>query len=210
MALPVHEIKLPRPKLTGARALERVLHTRRSIREFSRRPLSLPELAQLLWSCQGITSKDGLRATPSAGATYPLEIYAAVENVKGLTPGVYHYVPGPKVHQHCLELVAEESVGAKLCQYSSTQEFIRSVPLNIIFCAFEERTRKEYGAASRKYVLLEIGHAAQNLHLQAEALGLGSVAIGYLDPKKVRPLLRTSAQPHYMVSIGRKCRSKGK
>ena len=206
MDVQVHEIKLPRPRLTGARALERVLCTRRSIREFSRRPLSLPELAQLLWSCQGITSKNGLRTTPSAGATYPLEIYAAVEKVEGLAPGVYHYLPGPKVHQHRLEVVAEGSIGAKLCQFSSTQDFIRSVPVNIIFCAFEERTRKEYGKAAPKYVLLEIGHAAQNLHLQAETLGLGSVAIGYLDPVKVRSLLRTSAMPHYMVSIGRKAR----
>ena len=204
MDMQVKEIKLPRPRLTGARALERVMYARRSIREFSSRPLTLPELAQLLWSCQGITSPDGLRTTPSAGATYPLEIYAAVEHVDGLTPGIYHYRPGPGAGRHRLQLIHQGGIGKQLCEHSSTQSFIRTVPVNIIFCAVEARTRKEYGQNAAKYVLLEIGHAAQNLHLQAEALRLGSVAIGYLDQKQVRSFLRTSAQPHYLVSLGRK------
>lgn len=182
------------------------MYTRRSIREFSQRPLALVELAQLLWSCQGITSKDGLRATPSAGATYPLEVFAVVDHVKDLVPGVYHYLPGPGLRKHRVEFVREGHFGAELCKLSTTQEFIGTVPVNIVFAAIEQRTRKEYGDAAPKYVLLEIGHAAQNLHLQAEAMGLGSVAIGSCDTKKVRALLQTGAEPLYFVSVGRKRR----
>ena len=196
-------ISLPAAKTTGTRALEQVVATRRSIREYSDQSLTLEELAQLLWACQGITSKDNLRTTPSAGATYPLEVYAAVENVRGLTAGIYHYVPGPGQRKHRLELVQEGSVGKELCQHSSKQEFIRVVPVNIIFTGIEARTRKEYGDSAPRYVLLEAGHAAQNLHLQAEALGLGSVAIGYVDATEFRRLLCTDAEPLYMVSVGR-------
>ena len=206
MSLNKGDIKLPRPDTTGSRTLEKVLFTRRSIREYNSRPLALDELTQLLWSCQGITSPDGLRVTPSAGATYPLELYAAVANVNGLAPGVYHYLPGPKGNQHQLELVGEGNIGADLCRLSTTQDFIGTVPLNIIFAGVLERVRKQYGGRALRYTLLEAGHAAQNLHLQAEALGLGSVAIGYLDVAKVRPLLHTKAIPLYMVSVGRKRR----
>ena len=197
-------IALPAPKTSGTRALELVMSTRRSIREYTEEPLTLVELAQLLWSCQGITSTDNLRTTPSAGATYPLEIYAAVERVSGLVPGVYHYLPGPGIHKHRIELVHEGEIGKELCEYSTKQEFIRIVPVNIIFTGIEARTRKEYGAAAARYLLLEVGHAAQNLHLQAEALGLGSVAIGYQAVTHFCELLLTEAEPLYMVSVGRK------
>ena len=200
-------ISLPAPKTTGKRALERVMFTRRSIREYGERPLTLAELAQLFWSCQGITSKDGLRTTPSAGATYPLEVYAVVEHVTRLAPGVYHYLPGPGMHKHRQELICEGHFGKALCAHSSKQEFIRAVPVNIVFAAIEQRTRKEYGDAAPKYVLLEIGCAAQNLHLQAEALGLGSVAIGYCQREKFQAVLQTEAEPLYFVSVGRKKRA---
>ncbi len=200
-------ITLPAPQLTGKRTLERVMFTRRSIREYSERPITLAELAQLLWSCQGITSRDGLRTTPSAGATYPLEVYAVVERVIGLAPGVYHYLPGPRMRKHRIELMHEGRFGKELCAHSSKQKFIRTVPVNIVFAAVEQRTRREYGDAAAKYVLLEMGCAAQNLHLQAEALGLGSVAIGYSEQKTLKALLRAEEQPLYFVSVGRKKRT---
>lgn len=199
-------ISLPAPRMTGKRALERVMFTRRSIRAYNERPITLAELAQLLWSCQGITSRDGLRTTPSAGATYPLEVYAVVEHVTGLAPGVYHYLPGPGMRKHRLAQVRAGRLGKKLCAHSSKQEFIRTVPVNIVFTAVAQRTRKEYGDAATKYVLLETGCAAQNLHLQAEALGLGSVAIGYCERDPIRALLKTEAEPLYFVSVGRKKR----
>ena len=196
-------IDLPRPVTAGKRSLERVIYTRRSIRECSDKPLTLAELAQLLWSCQGITSKDNLRAAPSAGATYPLDVYAVVRDVRDLAPGVYHYLPGPGMRKHRLKLVRDGDFSAQLCQHTSQQEFIASVPVNIVLTAVEQRTRKEYGDMAPRLVLLEAGHAAQNLHLQAEALGIGSVAIGYVNPAKVQALLLTEAEPLYMVSVGR-------
>ena len=199
-------VDLPRPVTIGKRSLERVIFTRRSLREYSEQALMLTELGQLLWSSQGITSKDNLRAAPSAGATYPLEIYAVVQNVKGLVPGVYHYLPGPGLRKHRLELVHEGNVAAQICQLTSKQDFIREVPVNIVLAAVEQRTRKEYGDMAPRLVLLEAGHAAQNIHLQAEALGLGSVAIGYVNATKVGALLQTEAEPLYMVSVGRKRR----
>lgn len=197
-------ITLPAPRLTGTLPVEAALFVRRSIREYSNVPLTLAELAQLLWSCQGITSVEGFRTTPSAGAIFPLEMYAVVERVEGLEPGVYHYRPGRETH--AMELVRAGRFGAELCGLSTTQEFIRDVPLNLVMGSVTQRMIDKYGEAPAPgYVLLEMGHAAQNIHLQAEALGLGSVAVGYMNEGAVRDLLRMGeAQPLYLVSVGRK------
>ncbi|MFZ5432242.1 MAG: SagB/ThcOx family dehydrogenase [Calditrichota bacterium] len=197
-------ITLPPPKLRSRYALERALFERRSIREYTRAPVTLSELAQLLWSVQGITGADGLRATPSAGGAYPLEIYAVVEHGAEIAAGIYHYRPGPGVNEHHLVTLKRGKFGKQLCELSTQQEFIKKVAVNIVLASVTERMEKMYGEMALRYVFMEMGHAAQNLHLQAEALGLGSVAIGYLQEGKVKDLLGCEADPLYMVSVGRK------
>jgi SagB-type dehydrogenase family enzyme len=193
---------LPPPKTRSRFSVERALQMRRSIREYTREPLTLFELSQLLWSCQGITSPEGFRTTPSAGAVFPLEIYAVVARVEGLKAGVYHYLPGRKEH-HIFQ-IKRGQFAKQLFELSTQQDFIARVPLNLVIATITSRMEKEYGEAALRYVLMEMGHAAQNVHLQAEALGLGSVAVGYLQEKKVQELLGLEAEPLYMVSIGRR------
>ena len=193
---------LPPPKTSSRFSLERALLVRRSIREYTREPLTLFELSQLLWSCQGITSTEGFRTSPSAGAVFPLEIYAVVSRVESLGAGVYHYLPERKEHR--LELVKRGSFGKPLFDLTTQQDFIKRVAVNLVIATVTARMEKQYGEAALRLVLLEMGHAAQNVHLQAEALGLGSVAVGYLQEAKVRELLGIEAEPLYMVSIGRR------
>jgi SagB-type dehydrogenase family enzyme len=193
---------LPTPKTSSRFSLERALFVRRSIREYTREPLTLFELSQLLWSCQGITSPEGFRTTPSAGAVFPLEIYAVVSRVEGLAAGVYHYLPGQAEHR--IELVRCGSFGKRLFELSTQQDFIKRVAMNLVIATVTSRMEKQYGEAAVRFVLMEMGHAAQNVHLQAEALGLGSVAVGYLQEATVREVLGIEAEPLYMVSIGRR------
>lgn len=195
-------IDLPPPRTSGRFSLERALNVRRSARDYLREPISLSDLAQLLWSCQGITSSDGLRTTPSAGAVYPLEIYAAVERVEELAAGVYHYVPGLKVHR--MELVKSGKFGKRLFDLTTQQDFIAEVAVNVVIATVTPRMREKYGDAAERLVLLEMGHAAQNIHLQAESLGLGSVAVGYLKEKAIMGMFGIEAEPLYMVSVGKK------
>lgn len=198
-------IPLPAPQLSGQRALERVLFERRSIREYSNEPLTLAELGQLLWSCQGITSKEGFRTAPSAGAVFPLEVYAAVDHVEDLAPGIYHYRPGPDLLEHRLERVKDGATGAELFALSTKQDFIAQAAVNVLLTSVTARMVEKYGAdVALRYVFMEMGHVAQNLHLQAEALDLGLVAVGYLDEGAVRALLGAAVDPYYFVSVGRK------
>ena len=196
---------LPEPVTVGSRSVEEVLRHRRSVREYADAALDLAELAQLLWAAQGITSPDGFRTTPSAGALYPLEVFAACDSVEGVAPGIYRYLPAGRAGRHELARVAPGTHGPRLRELSTTQEFIGLVPLNLIFAARPGAMNEKYGERlAERFIAMELGHAAQNVHLQAEALGLGSVAIGAMDEERVRALLKTDARPLYMVSVGRR------
>ena len=84
-------IMLPRPDTVGKVTVEQALLHRRSWRDYNSESLSLRQLGQVLWAAQGRTSTTGARTAPSAGTSYPLEVFVVAGRVEGLTPAVYHY-----------------------------------------------------------------------------------------------------------------------
>jgi SagB-type dehydrogenase family enzyme len=194
-------VKLPAAKLQGTVSIEQTLARRRSVRDYSGKPLTLEELSQLLWAAQGITAAWGARTAPSAGALYPLEVYALAGNVQGLAPGVYRYVP--KAHE--LVLIIAGDLRAQLANAALGQDAVRTAAVDLVITAVPTRTTTKYGERGHRYVLMEVGHAAQNVHLQAVALGLGSVPIGAFDDQKVTTLLNLpkAEAPLYIIPVGR-------
>lgn len=192
------EIKLPAPSYEGNVSLEKTFHERRSRREFTDESLSLKDLSQILWAAQGITSEWGGRTAPSAGALYPLEIYIVVGNVENLLPGVYHYNP----ESHSINKVLEGDKRKELQNAALWQSAIGKAAIDIVFTAVYERTMKKYGERARRYVHLETGHAAQNVYLQCESLGLGTVVIGAFEDLQVKNVLNIEEEPLYIMPIG--------
>ncbi len=193
-------IPLPRARTSGTMSVEQAIAQRRSIREYADIPLRLEEVSQLLWAVQGSVANGSRRTVPSAGATYPLEIYVAVKKVEGLSPGIYHY----RVRTHDLELLRKENIAEALAKACWNQYFIQEAPVVILFAVNYERTTSRYGKRGIQYVHMECGHAGQNLYLQAEALGLGAVAVGAFDDEKVQSLLGISEPIVYIFPVGRK------
>ena len=166
-------IELPQPQWTGTVSVEQALQSRRSVRSFKRQPLTLDELSQLLWAAQGVAGAR-FRTAPSAGALYPLEVYVAVGNVAGLEAAVYRYSPTA----HALSEVRKGDVRKSLSSAALRQKWVGAGAVAIVFSAVYERTTGKYGERGIRYVHMEAGHAAQNVYLQAEALGLGTVVVG--------------------------------
>ncbi len=186
---------LPEPRQHGEKSLEETMAGRRSIRAFRDRALNDEELSQLLWAAQGITdTRRGFRTAPSAGATFPLEIYAVTAN------GIHRYHPDG----HKLEQMATDDRRAALAVAALGQDSVRTAPLIMVFCAVPERTTRRYGDRGEMFVHMEVGHAAQNIHLQAVALKLGSVPIGAFDPDRVADVVRIPAAETvmYLVPVG--------
>ncbi len=188
-------IPLPIPRIEGSMSLEEALARRRSVRFFTAEPVSLADLGQLLWAAQGITDPSGKRTAPSAGALYPLETYAVTPD------GIYHYDPAA----HALVVVRPGDHREELYDAALMMDSVRRAPLTIALAAVQARTEARYGRdRAPRYVHFEVGHAAQNILLQAVALGLGAVPIGaFLDDEVSEVLGLTSDQsPLYLVSIG--------
>lgn len=191
------EINLPKPKIKGEISVEEALSKRRSVREYKKCSLSLEEVSQLLWASSG---KNLYRRTsPSAGATYPLEIYLVVGEVEGLEPGVYRYFP----LKHSLEEVKKGDVRRKLTQAALGQEMIEMAPVDIVVAADYKRTTDYYGERGIRYVHMEAGHVGQNVHLQAEVLGLGTVMIGAFYDEKIKEVLGIGEDPLYIIPAGK-------
>ena len=195
-------VQLPESSLSGPVSLEEALAQRRSIRGFSDHPVTLAEIGQLLWAAQGITEpRRGLRTAPSAGATYPLEIVVIVGRAEGLAPGVYRYAPG----RHALTPLLQDDQRQSLTRAALNQSALLQAPVTFAVTAVHARTESRYGQRATRYVDMEAGHAAQNLSLQAVALGLGSVVIGAFDDQDVAALLDLppGEAPLYLIPVGR-------
>lgn len=194
-------IRLPQPRLYGTTSVEAALAARRSVRSFANRPVTFEELSQLLWAAQGITHPRGLRTAPSAGALYPLELILVAGNVAALPAGTYRYAP----EGHHLARVAEGDQRPALADAALGQSPIRKAAVVIAIVADYGKMTAKYGERGVRYVHLEAGHAAQNICLQAEALGLGAVVIGAFSDNDVAGLLQSSGrQPLYLIPLGRK------
>jgi SagB-type dehydrogenase family enzyme len=195
---------LPEPALEGL-SLEEAIAARRSVRSYSEDSLSMKELSQILFAAQGITATRGnyaLRAAPSAGGTYPIEVYAFAERIEGLAPGIYHYLP----EGHAIELVKAGPHGKSLAEVCLGQSMPGEAALSVVLAAVPERTTSRYGERGIRYVHMEAGHVSQNICLECASLGLGAVPIGAFDDRELDRLIGIDGESEislYVNSIGR-------
>lgn len=196
------ELTLPAARTQGPVSLEAALAQRRSLRGFADKPLTAAEAGQLLWAAQGLSGAEGRRTAPSAGATYPLVLYLVTGRVDGLAAGIYRYHP----QGHRLAAVAAGDLRAGLAAATRGQNWVGSAPVLVIIAAEPARTAARYGSRAERYVAIEAGAAAQNLLLQAEALGLGGTVVGAFDEAGLRALvpLAEAEQPLAVIAVGRR------
>ncbi|MCC8394698.1 SagB/ThcOx family dehydrogenase [Paraburkholderia sp. MMS20-SJTR3] len=189
------EVELAKPNTTGSVTLEDAIQRRRSVRSFKPEPLPIESIGQLFWAGQGITNPDnGRRAAPSAGALYALELYAVTATQ------VLHYLP----QGHRVETRDSADLRPKLRSLAVDQASVGNAPLVIAVAADPGRLKQRYGGRANLYADLEVGHATQNILLQAVTLGLGAVTVGAVDgPKASRALKLPQAQTIvYLIPVG--------
>lgn len=194
-------ILLPPPSLRGDLSVEEALQQRRSFRDFSDSALKLEEIGQIVWAAQGITSGNRFRTAPSAGATYPLELYVIAGNVESLQPGLYRYIP----QKHGLEPVRTGDLRSELATAALGQKWVRDAPASLVIGGVVARTAERYGDRAERYMLMEAGHAAQNVFLQALSCHLGSVMIGAFQDDELSDLIgmKNGERPLAIIPIGR-------
>jgi len=194
-------IELMKPEMDGSMPLEKAINQRVSRRNFKDTPLGKDKVSQLLWSAgsKGVDAITGpTRVAPSAGATHPMELHLVAGRVEGLDAGTYRYL----FEDHSLERVGEEDVRKELAEAALGQEFIAEAPVSIVVAAHYEKTTGRYGERGKRYVHMEAGNISQNIYLQAEALNLGTVAIGAFHDNEVAALLKEGGTPLMIMPAG--------
>ncbi|MDH3711821.1 MAG: SagB/ThcOx family dehydrogenase, partial [Cyclobacteriaceae bacterium] len=146
------------------------------------------------------TSSGGYRSAPSAGALYPLEIYIVVGKVQDLIPGVYKYHP----QRHGITLEMEGDKRRPVARAAVMQSWMAEAPLMMVITAVYSRTTIKYGPRGKRYVHMEVGHAAQNVYLQSVSLDLGTVMVGAFGDTVVKNILslKKSEEPLAIMPVG--------
>jgi SagB-type dehydrogenase family enzyme len=173
---------------------------RQSRRNYTFKQISLDQLSGLLFASSGL-SRGTRRTTPSAGATFPIETYVIVRNVEGLDPGIYHY----HIQGHALDMIQSGDFSKDILNACQKQAVLRRVSAVIVFSSIFERVCRRYGERGYRYCYMEAGHMSQNVYLQAESLGLGTVGIGGFLDHRITQLLHldgVSEAVVYMQAVG--------
>ncbi|TET33099.1 MAG: SagB/ThcOx family dehydrogenase [Planctomycetota bacterium] len=196
-------IELPKPKLKGKVSVEEAIANRRSRRKYGNRAMTLAEVGQVLWSGLGITgTSDNFKASPSAGAMHPLDLFAAVAPgaVEGLTPGFYRY----REKKHHLIKLSDDNFIPGVADKAYGQGCVAGAPVLLVVTVEYGRTTSRYRERGRRYAHMDVGHMGENIYLQAEALGLATVAIGAFDDDAITNLLPLpkNYEVKYLFPIG--------
>jgi SagB-type dehydrogenase family enzyme len=195
-------IKLPPRVKTGGMPLAAALELRRTVRNFASRPLDLGQISQLLWSADGTSDSRGLRTSPSAGATYPLDLYLVVgeRGVKDLPTGVYHY----QVAAHALIPVAPGDVRTAVARACLRQSWMAQAPVLVVITGEYRRCTARYGERGVRYTHMEVGNVSQNLFLAAEALGLGAGIVGAFEDQALARTMKLppAHEPLLVMPVG--------
>lgn len=185
--------------------LKSLLEKRYSVREFQNKVVNLDDISSILWAACG-KKYDSLtaatRTIPSAGATYPLELYLVVgeEATDKLKNGIYHYI----IEEHALELITDRDIRAELAQACLGQDSVRQAPISLVITADFKRTTQRYGKRGENYVYMETGHASQNAYLAVTHLGLSTVEVGAFSDERVSEVLELNKNftPLIIMPIG--------
>jgi len=185
------------------------IDNRESCRMYSDEPISLAELAFLLWSTQGVKSliRDGLvtlRTVPSGGGMHPFETYLAVRNVGGLEPGIYRYLA---IEHKLIQVSADaEGLRERITQTCNDQPYVGNGAVTFIWAVRPYRTEYRYGQDTLKDILISAGHICQNLYLACEGLGLGTCATVAYQQQALDQLISVDGNDEialYVAPVGR-------
>ncbi len=197
-------VSLLEPSYKSEVSVEEAIYKRRSVRDFSDEALTPLEISQVLWAAGGVTV-DGVtgptRAYPSAGAIYPQEIYLVAGKVEKLDPGIYRY----DWRKHSLELLKKGDIRAALAKAAYGQSMVQDAPATIVVTAFGAKVADRYGdRGASLFVPMDTGHMGQNVHLQAQSLGLGTVMMAGFVDNDVSGVIgtREGESPLYLMPIG--------
>lgn len=204
------QIVLPTPDsiVTQQLDLREAIAIRSSVRTYAKAPLTLHELAYLLWSTQGINEIAHpyytKRTVPSAGGRHSFETYLLINRVEGIPPGLYRYIA---FSHRLIEIDTSSGIADKVMSACLGQPFVRSSAVAFIWSCVIYRMSWRYSERAYRLVHLDAGHVCQNLYLAGEQIGCGTCAIGAFDDEEMAQIIGADGTEEfviYLATVGKK------
>lgn len=192
---------LPAPRFADA-SLAEVIVGRQSRRDYNCMTVSLQEMGTLAYAAVGRQESSQRRCVPSAGGLYPLELYVAAMKIDGLAPGLYHY----DTRAHGLTRLRTTACHDELIRAIFIKDSVRTAAAMFALTGVFGRSKIKYGERAYRFVLLEAGHAMQNMCLAATGAGLGLCPIGGFVDDVVNDVLEIDGIEEaalYLATMGR-------
>lgn len=203
---------LPAPSLSEIPGyLSDVLKQRKTSRHFSKAPVDLKTISNIMYAtfgkihgdshqCElekrGVKTVGYRRSSPSAGCLQATEAYLLALNVRDLKQGVYHY----NAQQHCLTLVNNEieNLNKTLCHqtFSSSASFLIAMTSR-----FDKLWWKYPHSRAYRSALLDVGHVSQTYNLVATALGLNTWVTGYFIDDLLNKMLMIDGVKEHSIFV---------
>lgn len=198
-AIKIVDLPSPEQLLYPPADMWKVMQERKTLRRYQDTPLTLNELTLLLWFSQGVKSVTDrpvtMRTVPSGGARHPLETYLVVSRVDALPAGLYRY----QALRHKLALLREGSIAEELSTSAVPQHHVRDCPVSFWWAVDTIRTTWRYSTRGYRYIMMDAGHACQNLTLTAEGIGCGVCAIGSFDDQAINQFFGMDGQERFIL-----------
>lgn len=186
----------------GRMSVGEAIRRRQSVRRYASSPLTIEELAALLWATQGVrevlSPACALRTVPSAGARHAFETYLAVDRVETLPAGLYRYLP---FDGQLAQLAVDAAIGRKAAAACLGQEFVATAAVTFFWTAIPTRMEWRYDLAAHKVLAIDAGHVCQNLYLACGSLGAGTCAIAAYDQHACDRLLGVDGDDEFTVYV---------
>ena len=205
-----NRVELPRTWTLKEARITPLLQNRRSLRKYLMEPVTMEELAFMLWASQGVTAKSGnytFRTAPSGGALYPVETYLSINLVEGIEPGLYHF----DVEHFSLDIINDMDSAEAVAEACLNQKFMARSAVTFLWSAVVRRCMTKYGNRGMRYIFLDAGHICQNLLIAAEATGNGGCPVAAFYDDEVNELLGLDPEEEtiiYAAAVGRKIKAK--
>lgn len=197
-------IQLPTDVDFATLSLDVALKVRKSVRRYANAPLTLEQLSYLVWSASGVQRIENgfaYRTAPSAGGLFPIETYLIINNVVGVSNGLYHY----RIAQHALETLRSGEYGNDLAEAAMGQSSCANSSFVFVWTSIFQRTRWKYGDRAYRYIYLDAGHIAENVALTAAAMGVGTCQIAAIFDDEVNEIIGvdgTEESAIYLTTVG--------
>lgn len=192
-------------------SLSDTIHERASFRDYANSTLSFEKICSILNQSCGTRGnilaynrRDvPIRHFPSAGGLQCAEIYVTVNDVENLPQGLYHF----NAVENCFVQIELGNFRWRVTECCPQHDWLSGAAAVIFIAPSIDRLSWKYNYESYRLAHIDSGIVAENIHLVATSIGVGSCMLFAFIDDSVNELLGLDGRQDFvtlLISLGEK------